>query len=74
MEQKNRIEGKNSSLNDARLRRLEAVGFRWAKRKGQVSWDEKFDELKAYKRKHGNVSYFYTINVSLHTEGILTQS
>jgi hypothetical protein len=54
MEQKLRIEGKNSSLNDARLQRLESVGFRWAKRKGQVSWDEKYEELKAYKRKYGN--------------------
>jgi hypothetical protein len=56
MEQKLRMEGKNSSLNDARLQRLESVGFRWAKRKGQVSWNEKFEELKAYKREHGNVS------------------
>ena len=56
MEQKLRMEGKNSSLNDARLQRLESVGFRWAKRKGQVSWNEKFEELRAYKKKHGNVS------------------
>ncbi len=42
MEQKNRIEGKNSSLNDSRLERLQTIGFRWAKRKGQASWDEKF--------------------------------
>lgn len=58
MEHKLRIEGKNSSLNDARLQRLESVGFRWAKRKGQVSWNEKYEELKAYKKKHGNVSSF----------------
>jgi hypothetical protein len=57
MEQKLRIEGKNSQLNDARLQRLESVGFRWAKRKGsQVYWNEKYEELKAYKKKHGNVS------------------
>ena len=42
MEHKNRLEGKNSSLNDSRLERLEGIGFRWAKRKGQASWDEKF--------------------------------
>ena len=42
MEHKNRLEGKNSSLNDSRLERLESIGFRWAKRKGQASWDEKF--------------------------------
>lgn len=54
MEQKNRTEGKNSSLNDSRMERLQSVGFRWAKRKGQASWDEKFDALVAYKAKHGN--------------------
>ena len=42
MEHKNRVEGKTSSLNDSRLERLQRVGFRWAKRKGQVSWNEKF--------------------------------
>jgi len=45
MEQKNRIEGKNSSLNDSRLERLQRISFRWAKRKGQASWDEKFVSL-----------------------------
>merc|ERR1712087_293637 len=54
MEHKNRVEGKNSSLNDYRLERLESIGFRWAKRKGQASWDEKFNELVAYKAKFGN--------------------
>jgi len=54
MEQKNRIEFKNSSLNDSRLERLQRIGFRWAKRKGQASWDEKFNELVAYKAKIGN--------------------
>ena len=42
MEHKNRMEGKKNSLNDTRLEKLENVGFRWAKRKGQASWDEKF--------------------------------
>lgn len=54
MEHKNRIEGKNSSLNDSRLERLQSVGFRWAKRKGQASWDEKYNELVAYKARYGN--------------------
>jgi hypothetical protein len=45
MEQKNRIDGKSSSLTDFRFERLQAVGFRWAKRKGQASWDEKFVSL-----------------------------
>mmetsp|Transcript_26208 Transcript_26208/g.55305 ORF Transcript_26208/g.55305 Transcript_26208/m.55305 type:complete len:522 (-) Transcript_26208:281-1846(-) len=54
MEQKNRSEEKTSSLNDSRLERLESIGFRWAKRKGQASWDAKFNELVAYKAKFGN--------------------
>mmetsp|Transcript_26190 Transcript_26190/g.53347 ORF Transcript_26190/g.53347 Transcript_26190/m.53347 type:complete len:548 (-) Transcript_26190:377-2020(-) len=54
MEHKNREEGKQSSLNDDRLYRLQEIGFQWAKRKGQASWDEKFNELVAYKEKHGN--------------------
>jgi hypothetical protein len=54
MEHKNRSEGKNSSLNDVRLRRLQDAGFKWAKRKGQASWDTKFNELLAYRAEHGN--------------------
>lgn len=41
MEQKNRLDGKTSSLTDSRFERLQSIGFRWAKRKGQASWDEK---------------------------------
>ena len=45
MEHKNRFDGKSSSLNDGRLARLQSIGFRWAKRKGQASWEEKFVSL-----------------------------
>mmetsp|Transcript_26148 Transcript_26148/g.43157 ORF Transcript_26148/g.43157 Transcript_26148/m.43157 type:complete len:607 (-) Transcript_26148:64-1884(-) len=54
MEHKHRFDGKSSSLNDARLARLQSIGFRWAKRKGQASWEEKFKELKEYKAEYGN--------------------
>lgn len=54
MEHKNRIDGKNSSLTDSRLERLESVDFRWAKRKGIHSWNEKFKELCEYQQEHGN--------------------
>ena len=56
MEQKNRLEGKNSSLNDSRLERLQMIGFRWAKRKGQASWNEKFNELVQYKARNATVT------------------
>jgi len=45
MEHKNRVDGKGSSLNDDRMERLQSIGFRWAKRKGQASWEEKFVSL-----------------------------
>lgn len=54
MEHKNRMDGKNSSLTDSRLERLESVDFRWAKRKGIHSWNEKFRELSEYQQEHGN--------------------
>jgi hypothetical protein len=54
MEQKNRLEGRNSTLNDSRLERLQMIGFRWAKRKGRSSWNEQFNELVQYKARNGN--------------------
>lgn len=69
MEQKNRTDGKNSSLNDARLGRLERIGFRWAKRKGQASWDEKFVSV-SYTSWPLNV--YNTFEHSLYTRRILT--
>mmetsp|Transcript_18546 Transcript_18546/g.37388 ORF Transcript_18546/g.37388 Transcript_18546/m.37388 type:complete len:298 (+) Transcript_18546:192-1085(+) len=42
MEHKNREDGNISALTDERLERLQSIGFRWAKRRGQVRWDEKY--------------------------------
>ncbi len=42
MEHKNRVDGKISSLNDEKMERLQDIGFRWAKRRGQVRWDERY--------------------------------
>eukprot|EP00986_Skeletonema_menzelii_P019164 scaffold27073_cov135-Skeletonema_menzelii.AAC.1 len=47
-------DGKTSALTDERLERLESIGFDWAKRKGQVGWDTKYEELLQYKAKFGN--------------------
>ena len=47
---------KKSSLNDSRLERLQSLGFRWAKRKGQASWENHFDALVAYKAENGHCS------------------
>eukprot|EP00985_Skeletonema_marinoi_P016979 scaffold9241_cov135-Skeletonema_marinoi.AAC.2 len=54
MEQKNREDGNISTLTDERLERLQSIGFRWAKRRGQVRWDEKYGELIQYAAKFGN--------------------
>jgi len=42
-------------MTQDRVRSLESVGFLWAKRrKGQPTWDLKFDELIRYREKHGD--------------------
>lgn len=53
-EHKKLEDGKTSALTDERLERLESIGFDWAKRKGQVGWDTKYEELLQYKAKFGN--------------------
>lgn len=52
MEKKFMDEGKRSSMTAAKIRHLESIGFKWAKRKGQISWDLKYSELCAFYRHH----------------------
>jgi len=48
-------EGKKSSMTQERISALESVGFVWAKRrKGQPTWDLKFEELKRYRAENGD--------------------
>lgn len=47
-------EGAKSSMTPRRERLLEKINFEPAKPKGQAAWDEKFQELAAYKRKFGD--------------------
>jgi len=54
MEKKLRDEGHRSSLTDRKLALLQDIDFQWAKRKGDHSWNEKYDELCAYKRAHND--------------------
>ena len=61
MDQKKRLEGRKSSLDDYRQElddyrqeRLQMIGFRWAKQNGQAGWNEKFNELVQYKARNGN--------------------
>lgn len=55
MERKAKEEGRKNSLTDAKLQALEEVGFMWAKRKGQPSWDARYQELRDYHRRFGHV-------------------
>ena len=41
-EHKKREDGNTSALTDERLERLQSIEFIWAKRKGQIGWDEKY--------------------------------
>lgn len=54
MEKKAKDAGKHSSLTDDKIQLLEEAGFVWAKRKGQVAWEEKFAEVHRYLLKNGN--------------------
>jgi hypothetical protein len=67
MEKKALDEGLKSSITDDKERALKEVGFVWAKRKGQASWDEKYKELQEYCRRNGdcNVPTKYANNPAL---------
>ena len=58
----------NRKISDERIKKLEVIGFVWVGKKvGKrvvVEWDLRFEELKAYKDKHGhcNVPNKYPAN------------
>lgn len=55
MEKKFMDDGERSSMTEDRKLQLENIGFTWAKRKGDYSWNEKFRELEVFKRRNGHV-------------------
>ncbi len=54
MEYKLLQDNEKSSMSEDRLAALKSIGFVWAKRKGQATWDTKFKQLLEYKAKHGD--------------------
>lgn len=54
MEKKFMDEGSKSSMTRFKLDALESIGFTWAKRKGQPSWDTRYAQLKEYHAQHGH--------------------
>jgi hypothetical protein len=67
MEKKALDERRKSSMTDGKEQALEEVGFVWAKRKGQASWDEKYRDLRRYCQRNGdcNVPTKYNNNPAL---------
>jgi len=41
-------------MTNHRLKLLNEIGFHWAKHKGQVSWDHRYQELCEFHRKNGH--------------------
>ena len=66
MEKKAFDEGKKSSFTQAKVDALNAIGFAWAKRKGQAAWSEKFEQLVEYKYKYGDCECTAVARVKLH--------
>jgi len=54
MEHKFMQEGKKCSMTAERVSALQSLGFVWAKRNGQATWDAKYKKLCDYKSQHGN--------------------
>lgn len=48
--------GEPSKLTPFRIKLLESAGFVWAKKKGQHAWEEQFQNMLAFKRRHGHVN------------------
>ena len=51
-------EKSNMVLNDDRIASLDALGFAWTAREHVVkkSFEQRMDDLRAYKEKHGHVN------------------
>jgi hypothetical protein len=54
MVKKDLDDSKRSSMTHHKMQALEDVGFEWAKRKGIVSWETKYQELVEYHHEHGD--------------------
>lgn len=58
---------KPSSMTKEKVDQLNSLGFTWFMRESHTSWEERFEELRAYKREngHANVPKIYSKNPSL---------
>jgi hypothetical protein len=51
---KQRMEGRKGFLDHRRAKKLNAIGLTWDKDYADERWDENFERLLAFKRKHGH--------------------
>ena len=51
---KNGVRSADTSMTERRIALLEHIGFTWSKRKGEVSWEASYEELRAYTAKYGH--------------------
>lgn len=67
MEYKLLLDKEKSSMSADRLAALQSIGFVWAKRKGQATWDTKYKQLLEYKDTFGDclIPTKYTKNPAL---------
>lgn len=67
MQKRLRDKGQKVSLTDHRVNLLDAVGFQWAKEKGDASWDHHYKELHEFylQNHHCDVPTKYTKNKAL---------
>jgi hypothetical protein len=57
MEYKMYMEGLKTSMTPQKLQALEDLEFDWGKRKGDTAWEQKFNELREYKRATNDCTY-----------------
>jgi hypothetical protein len=62
MEYKNLVEGEKHTLTETKLQKMEEIGFDWGKRKGEHSWEERYQQLAAYKKKYGTCKYPHSLH------------
>jgi hypothetical protein len=67
MEKKFMDDNKGTSMTRDRVNALESIYFTWAKRKGQHSWNAKYEQLAQYFQEngHANVPTKYEENKAL---------
>jgi hypothetical protein len=68
MEYKQHNENLKSSMTQQKLQALEELEFDWGKRKGDTAWEQKFNELVAYKEANNDCKYLSRLEMQFHSQ------